>query len=91
MLEVAFDFESVAILLVYPKYADHRGRLHMHQWMVEITLFWLAAFVELKKLLLNLLNILESCVFTALVVRFGLYISVLGKVTTAALLLVLEH
>ena len=30
MLEVAFDFDSDAILLGYPRYAEHTKRLHRH-------------------------------------------------------------
>ena len=32
MLEVTFDFDSDAILLGYPRYAEHTERLHRHHW-----------------------------------------------------------
>ena len=35
MLEVAFDFDSDAILLGYPRYAEHTERLHRHHWKVK--------------------------------------------------------
>ena len=32
---VCFDFDSVAILLGYPRYAEHTERLHRHHWKVK--------------------------------------------------------
>ena len=37
MIEVAFDFDSNAILLGYPRYAEHTERLHRHHWNVKIS------------------------------------------------------
>ena len=34
-LEVAFNFDSDAILLGYPRYAEHTERLHRHHWKVK--------------------------------------------------------
>ena len=31
----AFDFDSNAILLGYPRYAEHTERLHRHHWKVK--------------------------------------------------------
>ena len=31
----AFDFDSDAILLSYPRYAEHNERLHRHHWKVN--------------------------------------------------------
>ena len=35
ILEVAFDFDSDAIPLAYPKYAEHTERLQRHHWKVK--------------------------------------------------------
>ena len=35
MLEVAFDFDSDAIPLGYPRYAEYTKRLHRHHWKVK--------------------------------------------------------
>ena len=35
MYVFAFDFDSVAILLGYPRYAEHTERLHRHHWKVK--------------------------------------------------------
>ena len=35
VLEVVFDFDSDAILLGYPRYAEHTERLHRHHWKVK--------------------------------------------------------
>ena len=35
VFEVAFDFDSDAILLDYPRYAEHTERLHRHHWKVK--------------------------------------------------------
>ena len=35
MFEIAFDVDSDAILLGYPRYAGHTERLHRHYWKVK--------------------------------------------------------
>ena len=35
VLEVAFDFNSDAILLRYPRYAENTKRMHGWQWKVK--------------------------------------------------------
>ena len=35
MLVFAFDIDSVAVLLGYPRYAEHTERLHRHHWKVK--------------------------------------------------------
>ena len=35
MLGVVFDFDSDAILLRYPRYAEHTRQLHQHHWKVK--------------------------------------------------------
>ena len=35
LLEVAFDFDLVEILLGYPRYGEDTMRLHWHRWKVK--------------------------------------------------------
>ena len=35
MLKIAFDFDLDAILLGYPRYAEHTEQLHQHHWKVK--------------------------------------------------------
>ena len=35
VLEVAFDSDSDAIILGYPRYTEHTERLHRHHWRVK--------------------------------------------------------